>query len=95
MFAAKPAILAHFQSVRIVFLVFHGVVVALLALSAGKGNFDSHLTAPPKSIAERPDFAAETGIFQRAGAKALALQPFALRFTQHSRQPLVSNRLLV
>ena len=40
--AAEPAILVHFQSVRVVFLVLHGVIVALLALGAGQGDFDSH-----------------------------------------------------
>ena len=39
---AEAAVLVHFQSVRIVLLVLHGVVVALLALGAGQGNFDSH-----------------------------------------------------
>ena len=40
--SAEPAILVHFKSVRIVFLVFHGVVVALLTLSASEGNLYSH-----------------------------------------------------
>ena len=39
---AEPAILVHFQPVGIVLLVFHSVVVALLAFRAGEGNFDSH-----------------------------------------------------
>lgn len=29
---AKPAILIHFKSVRVILLVFHSIVVALLAL---------------------------------------------------------------
>jgi len=41
-FAAESAELAHFQTVGVVFLVLHGVVVALFALSAGKCDFDSH-----------------------------------------------------
>ena len=41
-FAAEPAVFVHFQSVRIVLLVLHGVVVALLALGAGQDDFDSH-----------------------------------------------------
>ena len=40
--AAEAAVLVHFKSVGIVLLVLHGVVVALLALGAGQGNFDSH-----------------------------------------------------
>ena len=40
--AAEAAVLVHFQSVRIVLLVLHGVVVALLALRAGEGDLDSH-----------------------------------------------------
>jgi hypothetical protein len=39
---AEPAILVHLKPVRIVFLVFHCVVVALLALRASEGNFYSH-----------------------------------------------------
>jgi len=46
-FAAKAAELAHFQAVGVVFLVLHGVVVALLALGAGKGDFNSQCTFPP------------------------------------------------
>ena len=42
MLFAKSAILVHFKSVGVVFLVFHCVVVALLALCAGEGNFHSH-----------------------------------------------------
>ena len=42
MLAAEAAVLVHFQSVGVVLLVLHGVVVALLALGAGQGNFDSH-----------------------------------------------------
>ena len=40
--AAEPAVLAHLQPVGIIFLVLHGVIVALLALGAGQGNFNSH-----------------------------------------------------
>jgi hypothetical protein len=40
---AETAILVHFQPIGVVFLVFHGVVVALLAIGAGKGNLDSHI----------------------------------------------------
>jgi hypothetical protein len=40
--AAEPAVLVHFQPVRVILLVFHGVVVALLAFCAGKCYFDSH-----------------------------------------------------
>ena len=42
MLFAESAILVHFKSVGVVFLVFHCVVVALLALCAGEGNFHSH-----------------------------------------------------
>jgi len=40
--SAEPAVLIHFKSVRIVFLVFHCVVIALLAFSACKCDFNSH-----------------------------------------------------
>ena len=39
---AEPAILVHFKSVGVVFLVFHCVVVALLTFSASKCDFNSH-----------------------------------------------------
>jgi len=44
-FSAEPAIFIQFQPVRCVFLVFHGVVIALLAFRAGKGYFNSHIGA--------------------------------------------------
>jgi len=45
--AAKAAKFTHFKAVRVIFLVLHGVVVALLALCAGKCNFDSQGKLPP------------------------------------------------
>jgi len=42
-FAAEPAVLVHFKSVRIVLLILRGVVVSLLALTASQGDSDSHL----------------------------------------------------
>jgi hypothetical protein len=39
---AKAAIFAQLKPIRGVFLVFHGVVIALLAFLAGKGDFDAH-----------------------------------------------------
>ena len=42
-FSAELAIFAHFKSVRIVFLVFDCVVVALFAFSASHGNFNPHI----------------------------------------------------
>ncbi len=42
MFLAESAVLVHLQPVGCVLFVFHAVVVALFALRAGKGHFDSH-----------------------------------------------------
>ncbi len=42
MLSAKTAILVHFESVRIVFLVFLRVVVTLFAFAADKCDFNSH-----------------------------------------------------
>src|SRR5699024_311902 len=42
-FLAETAVFAHFQPVRIVFLVFHCVVVALFALRASQGYFYPHV----------------------------------------------------
>ena len=39
---AEGAVFVHFQSVGIVFLVFHRLVVSLFALAAGKGDSFSH-----------------------------------------------------
>ena len=47
MLSAEPAILLHFQTVGVVLLVFHGVVVSLLAFVASECNLDSHCSAPP------------------------------------------------
>ncbi len=42
MLSAKSAILVHLESVGGIFLVFHCVVVALLALCACKSDLNSH-----------------------------------------------------
>ena len=39
MLLAEPAILVHFKPIRIVFLVFDSVVIALFALGACERNF--------------------------------------------------------
>ena len=41
-FSAESAVLAHFETVRVVLLVFHGVVVSLLALGASQSDFNAH-----------------------------------------------------
>jgi hypothetical protein len=43
---AEAAVLAHFETVRIVLLVFHGVIIALLALAARNGDSGSHRCTP-------------------------------------------------
>ena len=42
MLFAKPAVLVHLNTIGIVLLVLHRVVVALLALRAGERNLDAH-----------------------------------------------------
>ena len=42
MLSAESAILVHFQSVRIVFLVLHSIVVALLTFRTSQSDFYSH-----------------------------------------------------
>jgi hypothetical protein len=39
MLAAESAVFFHLQAVRIVFLVFHGIVIPLFALGAGQRYF--------------------------------------------------------
>jgi len=43
MLLAKSAILIHFDTIRRIFLVLHGVVIALLAFGACQSNFYSHI----------------------------------------------------
>ena len=50
--AAETTVLAHFESVRIVFLVFRSIVIALLAFRTCQGYFYSHLVAPPGFLIE-------------------------------------------
>ena len=40
--SAESAVLLHFETVRVVLLVFHGVVVSLLALGASQSDFHAH-----------------------------------------------------
>ena len=42
MLSAEPAILVHLKPIRVIFLVFHCVVVALLAFCASECDFNSH-----------------------------------------------------
>jgi hypothetical protein len=43
---AETAVFAHFKTIRIVLLVLHGVIIALLALAAGNGDSGSHRCTP-------------------------------------------------
>ena len=43
---AETAVLAHFKSVRVIFLVLHGVVVTLFAFTARQCDSDSHIFPP-------------------------------------------------
>ena len=43
MLTAKTAVLVHLQTVGVVFLVFHCIVVALFAFVASQGNFNPHV----------------------------------------------------
>ena len=50
-FSAESAVLLHFETVRVILLVLHGVVVSLLALRASQSDFYAHngtsLKLPP------------------------------------------------
>ena len=39
---AESAILLHFETIGVILLVFHGVVVSLLALGASQSDFNAH-----------------------------------------------------
>jgi hypothetical protein len=41
--SAKSAVLLHFETVGVILLVLHGVVVSLLALGASQCNFNAHI----------------------------------------------------
>ena len=44
---AESAVLLHLETVRVVLLVLHRVVVSLLALGTSQSDFHAHLSAPP------------------------------------------------
>ncbi len=69
--SAELAILAHFKPVGVVLLVLVGYIVALLALRAGHGDFNSHLTAPPDYTAYRGIFSLPRCEFEGNTKKAL------------------------
>jgi hypothetical protein len=56
MLLAELAVLVHFQSVGVVLLVLHCVVISLFALSASQRNLDSHFAAPPVILASLREF---------------------------------------
>jgi len=41
-FSAESAVLLHFETVGVILLVFHGVVVSLLALRTSQSDFNAH-----------------------------------------------------
>ena len=43
MLFAESAVLVHFKSVGIIFLILHGIVVSLLAFAACKCDLNSHI----------------------------------------------------
>ena len=43
MLAAEAAVLVHLKTIRIIFLVLHRIVVALLAFAAGESDLNSHV----------------------------------------------------
>ena len=45
--SAEFAVLSHLETIGVVLLVLHGVVVSLLALRTPKGHFYTHFSAPP------------------------------------------------
>ena len=47
MLLAETAILVHLKTIGIILLVFHRVVVSLLALCAGERYSNAHIAAPP------------------------------------------------
>jgi len=58
--SAESAVLLHFETVGIVLLVLHGVVVSLLALGASQSDFNAHngtsLKLPPCITPAREKF---------------------------------------
>jgi hypothetical protein len=41
--SAESAVLLHFETVGVILLVLHGVVVSLLALGASQSDFNAHI----------------------------------------------------
>jgi len=46
MFPAELAVLVHFNPVRIILFILHGIIVSLFAFSTSQGNFYSHFLHP-------------------------------------------------
>ena len=50
MFAAETTELGEFETIGVVLLVLHCVIIPLLAFAARESDFDSHFSAPPSKF---------------------------------------------
>ena len=80
-FAAETTVFVHFQSVRVILLVLHGVVVSLLALGASLSDFYAHndtsLKLPPCITPSRKNLVSGHYIFRSGAEKGAQKKPFS------------------
>ena len=72
--SAESAILAHLQTIGVILLVLHGVVVSLLALRASQSDLNAHngtslKNCLPVSLRLRKEFRKRTTTIFRSGAE--------------------------
>ena len=79
--SAESAVLLHFETVRVVLLVLHGVVVSLLALGASQSDFNAHngtsLNLPPCITPSRKNLVSGHYIFRSGAEKGAQKKPFS------------------
>ena len=78
--SAESAVLLHFETVGIVLLVLHGVVVSLLALRASQSDFNAHngtsLKLPPCITPARENLESGQLHFRSGAEKGAQKKPF-------------------
>ena len=89
-FSAETAILIHFKSVGIVFLVFLSIVISLFALTANHCDFYSHFSAPPDKFGDLCPMKDFTSLISEDGLNALFPD-----FLSTTKKPLRRGRTII
>ena len=78
--SAESAVLLHFETVRVVLLVLHGIVVSLLALGASQSDFNAHngtsLKLPPCITPARKNLGSGYYNYRSGAEKGAQKKPF-------------------